>query len=145
MIKNKDFTCSLDNKPFYFSHFNLNHFTLFYNGRPIPSEGLPIDTSNEKTSVFAYNTLFEGSGLRHSNAGLQVTHRKFIAGYLMLLFDLTPYRAASEGHISLPDQGNIRLEFRFDKPLFEAITCLLYLEYDNCVCIDQLCTISADF
>jgi hypothetical protein len=30
----------------------------------------------------------------------------FIAGYFMLLFDLTPDRAASEG-ISLPAQGNM--------------------------------------
>ena len=59
----------------------------------------------------------------------------------MLLFDLTPDRAASEGHISLPDQGNIRLELRFDRPLPEAITCLVYLEY-NCVRIDQLRTVS---
>ena len=29
MIKNKDFTGSLDINPFYFSHFNLNDFTLY--------------------------------------------------------------------------------------------------------------------
>ena len=63
----------------------------------------------------------------------------------MLLFDLTPNRAASEGHISLLDQGNIRVELQFDKPLYEAITCLLYLEYDNCLRIDQLRTVFADF
>ena len=63
----------------------------------------------------------------------------------MLLFDLTPDRAASEGHVSLPDQGNIRLELKFDKPLPDAVTCLLYLEYDNSVRIDQLRSVSADF
>ena len=47
MIKNKDFTDSLDTIPFYFSHFNLNHFTLFYNGRPIPSKGLLLVMSHE--------------------------------------------------------------------------------------------------
>jgi hypothetical protein len=62
----------------------------------------------------------------------------------MLLFDLTPDRAASEGHISLPDQGYIKLELRFDRPLPEAITCLVYLEY-NCVRIGQLRTVSTDF
>jgi hypothetical protein len=63
----------------------------------------------------------------------------------MLLFDLTPDRAASEGHISIPDQGIIRLELHFDKPLPEGVTCLLYLEYDNSVRIDQLRTVSVDF
>ena len=61
---------SLDTNPFYFSHCNLNHFTLFYNGRPILSEVLPVYMSHAKTSVLAYNTLFDNSGLRHSNAWL---------------------------------------------------------------------------
>ena len=63
----------------------------------------------------------------------------------MLLFDLTPDRTASEGHLSLPDHGNIRLELLFDKTLSEPITCLLYLEYDNCVRIDQMRIVSAEF
>jgi hypothetical protein len=96
---------------------------------------------HEKTSVLAFNTLFEGSGIRHSIAGLQLTHDMFIAGYFMLLFDLTADRAASEGHSLLPDQGNIRLELRFNKPFPEAVTCPLYLEYDNSVRIYINCAL----
>ena len=55
----------------------------------------------------------------------------------MLLFDFTPDRDNSEGNISLLEQGNIRKELWFDKPLYEAITCLLYHEYENCFRIDQ--------
>jgi len=51
MVKNKDFVCSLDTNPFYFNHFNLNPFTLYYNGRPIPSEGLALDMGHEKTCL----------------------------------------------------------------------------------------------
>ena len=87
-----------------------------------------MNMGHEKTSLLAYNTLFEGSRIRHSNAGLQVTHDIFKACYFMLLFDLMPDRAASEVHVSLPDQGNIRLELKFVKTLPEAVTCLLYLE-----------------
>jgi len=43
----------------------------------------------------------------------------------MLLFDLTPDQGASEAHTSHPEQGNIRIEMKFAKPLPEAITCLL--------------------
>ena len=99
---------------------------------------------HEKTSVLAYNTLFEGSGIRHSTAGLQLTHEMFIAGYFILLFDLTPDRTTSECHISLPDHGNIGLVLRFYKPLPDAIMCLLYLENDNSVRIDQLRSVSTD-
>jgi len=63
----------------------------------------------------------------------------------MLLFDLTPDCAASEGHISLPDRDNIRPELRIVRPLPEAVTCLLYFEYDNSVRIDQLRAFSTNF
>ena len=138
MIKNNEFIVSLNTNTYYFRHFDLNHFTLLYNGKPIPSEGLSMNRVNENTYVLAYNTLHDGSGIRHSNAGLQLTHDMFLAGYFMLLFDLTPDRFASEGHISLPDQGTIRLEHRFDKQLPESVTCLPYLEYDISALIYEL-------
>jgi hypothetical protein len=86
-----------------------------------------------KKSVMGYRTLFEGSGIHHSNSGLQITHNMYIAGYFMLLFDLTPDHAASEGHTSHPDNGDIRIELKLAKGLPDAITCVLYLECDNSV------------
>jgi hypothetical protein len=53
--------------------------------------------------------------------------------------------AASEGHASQAETGNIRIECNFDKALTEAITCLLYLEYDNSVRVDDLRTVTTDF
>jgi hypothetical protein len=51
-------------------------------GRQIPSETLVIDTGHEKKTTLAYKTLFEGTGIHHSNAGLQITHDMFVNGYL---------------------------------------------------------------
>ena len=59
----------------------------------------------------------------------------YINGYFMLRFDLTTDRDTSEGHMSHPANGNIRIEMKFNKPLPEAITFLLYLEYDNLVLV----------
>jgi len=99
----------------------------------VPSDGLSLDMDHEKISVMGYTTLFEGSGIHNSNSRLQITHDIYINDYFMLLFDLTPNRGASEGHISHLENGNIRIEMKFNKPLPEAITFLLYLEYDNSV------------
>jgi len=60
----------------------------------------------------------------HSISGFQITHM-YIAGFFMLLFDLTQDLGPSEGHASHPDNGNIGIELKFSKPLPEAITCLL--------------------
>ena len=40
----------------------------------------------------------------------------------MLLFNITPDREASEGHISHPDNGNDRIELKFAKALPDTIT-----------------------
>jgi len=69
----------------------------------------------------------------------------YINGYLLLLFDLIPDRSASEGLTSHSENGNIRIELKFNKPLPEAITCLLYLEFDNSVLVHFSLNFTTDF
>ena len=108
--------------PYKFKRYDISQFSLYVNGRRVPSEGLSVDMDHERTSVMGYRTLFEGSGIHHSNTGLQITHDMHINGFFMLLFDLTPDYGASEAHSSLPQNGNIRIELHFSRPLPEAIT-----------------------
>ena len=138
MIKNKDFLGSIDTNAYLFRHYDLQNFASYVNGKQIPGGGgLSLDTSHEKKTVMAYRTLFEGSGIHHSNAGLQITPEMYINSYFMLLFDLTPDRAASEIHTSHTDNGNVRIELKFSKALPDAITCLIHIENDGSVLIDD--------
>ena len=135
MIKNKDIRDTID---------VLNYFAIYTNGRQIPSEGLSLGMEHENTSVTEYRTLFEGSGIHHSNSGFQITHNWYIRGFFMLVFDLKTDRAAS-GHSSNPENEHILLELKFSKHLPDAITCLLYLEFENSFRIDLLRNVSTDF
>jgi len=132
-VKNTDCLGSRDSNPYNLRHYDLTNFTMYVNGRQIPSESLSMKMGHEKTSVRRYVTLFEGSGIHHSNSGLQITHDMYINGFFMLLFDLTPELAASEGHASPLKSGDIRIDLKIGTALPEAIICLLYLEYDNSV------------
>ena len=145
MVKNSNYRGSVTTNPYRFHHYDHSYFALNVNGKQIPAEGLQLGMDHEKTSVMGYRTLFEGSGLHHSDSGLQITHNMYIKGYFMLLFDLTPDRAASKGHTSYPDNGNIRVELRFSKALPDSITCIFYLEFDNSIQIDYSRTVSKDF
>ena len=145
MIDNKDFLRSLDSNPFEFHHYDMDSFSLYVNGKQIPSGGLYLKTDNEKTSVMACRTLFEGSGIRHSNAGLQITHAMYVNGYFMLLFDLTPDHSSSERHTSHPDSGIIRIELKFKKTLTVATTCVLYVDYNSCIRINSSHKVATDF
>ena len=90
---------------------------MYVNGRHIPPEGVNLLMDHEKTAIMRYRTLFEGSSIHHLNSGLQITPDKYINGFFMLLFDLTPDLTSSEGHISDPVNGHIRLELKFSKDL----------------------------
>jgi len=63
----------------------------------------------------------------------------------MIVYDLTPDLAASEGHATPPTNGDIRIDLKFAKALPEDVTCLLYLEYDNSVRIDLVRNVTTDF
>ena len=144
MVKNANFVATIDTNPYNFHHY-ISDFSLFVNGKQYPNEGRSLGMDHEKTSVMGYRTLFEGSGIHHSNAGHQITHDMFINGYFMLLFDLTPDQGASEAHTSHPEQGNIRVELKFAKPIPEAITCLLYLEYHSNVLFNLARNVTTDY
>jgi hypothetical protein len=145
LLKNTDYLGTLDSNPFNFRYYSIREFALYVNGRQIPSEALHIDTGHEKSTLMGYRTLLEASGIRHSNARLQVTHDMYIAGYFMLLFDLTPDRGATECHTSHPTNGNIRIEAKFKDALPESVTCLFCMEYGNCVRIDKNRAVTTDF
>jgi hypothetical protein len=145
MVENKDFLGTINTNPYKFQYFGLRTLTMFVNGRQVPSETLTIDSGHEKTTTLAYKTLFEGSGIHHAISGLQITYDMYINWYFMLLFDLTPDLTESERHTSPIEPGNIRIELTFKEALKEAITCLLYLEYDNSVRVDSLKTVTTDF
>jgi len=105
MVKNADFVGSMDTNFYKFQHYNISDFSLFVNGKQFPNEVLSLGMEHEKTTVMGFSTLFEGSGIHHSNAEHQITHDMFINGYCMVLFDLTPERGASEGHTSHPNRA----------------------------------------
>ena len=144
MVDNGEFLGSLTRNPFKLQHFDDLFYTI-RQGKTYLATVYTWTPTAIKKSVMSYRSHFEGSGIRHSNSGLQISHDSFVNGYLMLLFDLTPVLSASEGHTSHPDSGNIRIEARFSKALPLATTCLLYLEYDGCVRIDSSRTVTTDF
>jgi hypothetical protein len=140
MIKNADFNGSVDTNHDKFRHY-ISEFSLYVNGKRVSSEGLTLDIDHVKTSVMGYGTLFEGSGVQHSKTGLQITHDMYNNGYFMLLFDFSLDRV----HRRLPENGNIRIEQQFSRPLPESITYLLYLEYDSPVLINFSRKVTTDF
>jgi len=68
----------------------------------------------------------------------------FTKGFYILGFDLTPDRETDEEHISLPRQGNVSIEARFNKPLPEPVTCILYVKRPGQVEIDNVRNVTGE-
>jgi len=145
IVKNTDFLGSRNSNRYNLRHYDLTRFTMYVNGRQTSSESLSLNMGHEKKSVKGCATLFEDIGIHHSNSGLQITHDMYKNGFFMIVYDLTPHLAASVGHASTPTNGDIRIDLKFAKALPEAITCLLYLEYENSVRIGLARNVSTDF
>jgi len=55
----------------------------------------------------------------------------------ILAFDLTADQSNSTLCSNLSSKGTKRIEGRFSEPLAEAVTCLVYCEYDSMIDIER--------
>jgi hypothetical protein len=112
-------------------HFQnyMTNLELYVNGVLLPSEQLSMDCSSPFENTRAYEIFFSSSGIHHHNRAHMITMEIFTKGFYILCFDLTQEREAAEEHISLPRQGNLRIDARFNKPIPETVTRILYAEF----------------
>ena len=115
----------------------MTNLVLYVNGVQHPPEPLTIDSSSSFGSTRAYEALFSSTGIHHDDRAHMIILDMFTKSYYILGFDLTQDREADEEHISLPRQGNVRIEARFKKPLSEPLICILYAEFPGHVKIDN--------
>jgi hypothetical protein len=115
----------------------MTSLVLYVNGVQYPSEALKMDCSSPFGFTRAYETLFSSTGIHHDDRGHMIIMDMFVKGFYVLGFDLTPDKEADEGHVSLPRQGNLRIEARFKKALPEPVTCILYAECPGYIEIDS--------
>ncbi len=137
MVDNSAYTGIRKKNPFNFKHNKISFCELSVNGKAHPPTPL-IQGYSENTELSrAYASLFSTTGLLHSPHGNLITMDMFEQGYFMIAYDLTPDTSACGTCSSLEDQGNIRLDVRFETNLSSTITCLVYMEFDATLQIDK--------
>ena len=81
IVKKTDFIGSLYSNRYKFQHYNISDNSLSLNGKQFPNEGVYLGMDNEKKFFMGYRTLFDASGIDHSNTELQITHDTYINVY----------------------------------------------------------------
>ena len=100
-----------------------------------------MDCSSTFGSTMTYETLFSSNGIHHDDHAHIISLEMSPKRFWILGFDLTSHREADVENISLTPQGNLRIETRFNKPLPEPVTCILYAEFPGHIEIETLETL----
>ena len=137
LVRNTTFLGSVSTNPFHFHHYDMTNLVFYVNSVQHPPQPLTVDCSSPFGSSTAYETLFSSTGIHHNDRAHMITLDMFTKGYYISGFDLTPDRETDEEHVSLPRQGNVRIEARFKKPLPEPVSWTLYAEFHGHVKIDN--------
>ena len=88
----------------------MTNLVLYVSGVQHPSHLLTMDCPSPFGATRANETLFSSTGIHHDDRAHMVILEMFTKGFYVLGFDVTPDREPDEQHISLPRQGNVRIE-----------------------------------
>ena len=87
-----------------------------------------MDWSSPYEIARGYETLVSSTRIHHDDLAHMITMEMFTRTSTSW-FRLDTWEEDDEEHISLPRQGNVRIEARFNKPLPETVKCILYAEF----------------
>lgn len=130
--------------PYNFQHFNYSNLAIYLDSVAIPTKPFVCDFANNQF-IRAYNSLFEGCNINHSDIGNNISRFDYPNGYALVAVDLTPDLTASGTHISLPKTGSLRIDVRFTQALAESVTAVIFAEFDGMIEIDKNRNVVTDF
>ena len=136
LIDAKNWSGQRDKNPFNFVHQNLSYICLYLDGLRIPNRALTPDFSLNGDWVEAYQTLFDGTGLRNDNASIAIDREDFAQGYTMYVLPTTHGEPDSTAY-DVVQRGQIRLEMKFKEAIPSTTTAIIYAEFDGQIELDR--------
>jgi hypothetical protein len=134
MVLNKAFMGNNIENPFNFQHFNLAKLSLSSSGVLSPyKEALEFDFNNNNY-MNGFRTLFDG--IDKAETGNNISRSDYPNGYALFAFDFTPDMCSSH-HFNLQKTGSLSIDMSFSQELTNAITLIVYYEFDDIIYIDK--------
>ena len=131
--------------PFHFQHFGINFFSLYINGKQLPSRALqPSFEGANSDYARTYMQMSSALGHAFTNQDCGISYDDFRNGTTLFVFNLNAELTDGE-HTETCKRGSVRIEVRFSAALVNPITCLVLSEYDNTILIDKERNVSLDY
>lgn len=133
---NSSFSGALKENCFDFKHFDVSQLTLSVNGKIVNSSPLRINYTRDSYMLpFIFSFINTGNVL--FDDGYMIDRVAYKQGFALYAFDLTSDLAANEPYGSPHQQGNVRLEITFAKPLPYVCNLVVHSETQDVVEIDR--------
>lgn len=139
MVSNKAYNGDLKEDPFKLSHYNLTYFAAYIDGVQYPTQAFKPDF---KTGMCKreYMGLFRALGQNNTDSYARISFEDFKSNYPILAVEFEPDLGGADcfGDIVNPArEGSLRIELKFAEALAEAVTAIVYLEFDGDLEIDS--------
>jgi len=137
-VSNSAYLGNYKQDPFYFNHFNISMLAVYVNGEQYPSKPFTPDFNNqiyEREMI----SIFEALYMMDDHSTVEINRTTYGKGNTIFGFNFTPDLTSgvgTTGHLSQIKFGTLRLSVRFGSQLTEAITALVYCEFDKILEID---------
>ena len=146
-VDHRAFNGSHNLNPYNFQNFGVNHLQLYINGNPV---GGPPKMPNFNKGWYSreYYDLFKVTNQDHIDTCITINKENFVRGNNIFAFkcspDMTVGGAKALGFYNPIKYGAMRLHVRFDEALPQAVTALVYIDFDTFLEINQDRTVTYD-
>jgi hypothetical protein len=145
MVKNASYNGNRNN-PFNFEMFKLTQLALYSNGKLVTGRPLTFETNGESKNIMGYHSMFAGTGIFHTDDGIDISRTEYEQGNALFCFDLTSSLMGNQtGMMHLRKSGSLRLELVFGEILAHTVTVIGYMSYENIIRIDSDRNVIVDF
>lgn len=138
-VNHSAFNGSFTLNPFNYEHFNLSHLSFYLNGIQYPEKAFTPDF-DRGLYIREYLSLFETTNQDNCDSCITIDRKAYAKGNTIFAINFAPdlnSGCCSTGYVNPIKFGSLRLQVRFKEPLKEAITVLVYLDYDTLLEINQ--------
>jgi hypothetical protein len=146
MISDVGYTGDYHTSPFGFNNYSMNYLSLSVGGRQIPNLPMTPRVVGEapSTSNDEYMWFLAGMGKLFSNDPLGMDPAAWtFNGEVLYAFDVHPHMA--DDCLTPMEQGTVRINMRFGRPLANTTTLIVLAEFQNTVMIDRNRNVIHDF
>lgn len=140
LVKNSSFIGTYEENPFVFSHNNLSNIRISVNNMPVPIRPISYDFKKNEY-LLGYYMLYSAMGKNTQDFSLPFSREQFPDANALFAFDINPL-IHENNSLYLEKCGSVCLEMKFSTALAQAVTCLVYYEYQSILEIDRFKQVS---